>query len=231
MQHRYWDVEVKPDQYSYVNAALSEGYSIFTYDRLGTGASDKPDAYDIVQTTVQVEILRQLTSLARAGKLVRSSKKISGSSASVLGRYTPSKIIHVGHSFGSVATIGLLTQDGAASDGAIITGFLYNDQLAGASVATWGFEFARQNDPVLFGDRPSGYIVQATKSNTQISFLKEGSFEPALLDYAWKIRQPNSVSEFVSIGEVLFKPAPDFKGPILVSCNHISFHLSYETIC
>ncbi|KAK4148416.1 hypothetical protein C8A00DRAFT_39018 [Chaetomidium leptoderma] len=211
---RYWDVEVKPDQYSYVNAALSEGYSIFTYDRLGTGASDKPDAYDIVQTTVQVEILRQLTSLARSGKPVSSSRNTSGGSAKGLDRYTPSKVVHVGHSFGSIATLGLLTADGAASDGAILTGFLYNDQLSGASVATWGFEFARHNDPALFGDRPSGYIVQATKSNTQLSFLKKGSFKPELLDYAWDIRQPNTVTEFLSIRQVLYKPAPDFKGPI-----------------
>jgi pimeloyl-ACP methyl ester carboxylesterase len=213
-EDRYWDAEIKPDQYSYVNAALAEGYSIFTYDRLGTGASAKPDAYDIVQTNVQVEILRQLTSLARSGKLVSSSKKLGGSDR--LKNYKPSKIIHVGHSLGSVITLGLITAYGPESDGVIATGFLHTDKLGGVNVGTWGFEFARENDPVKFKDRGSGYIVQATRSNTQLSFLKKGSFEPELLEYAWKIRQPNTVSEFLSIGTALGQAAPEFKAPLQV---------------
>jgi pimeloyl-ACP methyl ester carboxylesterase len=209
---------VKAKDYSYVEAALTEGYSIFTYDRLGTGKSDKPDAYDIVQTSVQVEILRQLTLLARSGKLVSSSKRTSGSAD--LGHYTPSKIVHVGHSFGSVATASLLTGDGTLSDGVILTGFLYNSQLGGPNtgVASWGFEYAPESDPRRFKDRSSGYIVQATKSNVQLSFLKKGAFEPALLDYAEKIKQPASVSEFLSLGAVLApKPVTTFKGPVQVS--------------
>lgn len=217
---RYWDVEIKSSQYSYVDAALAEGYSIFTYDRIGTGASSKPDAYDVVTSGVQVEVLRQLTALARSGKLVSSSKKVGG--VSTLGNYKPARIVQVGHSLGSAIVIGLLTEDGASSDGAILTGFLYNSQLGGASVGPWGFEFAKENDPKKFGDRGSGYIVQATKSNTQLVFLKKGTFEPALLDYAWQIRQPNSVGEFLSLGTVLGNPAPAFKGPVQVRDGLVS---------
>lgn len=221
---RYWDVEVKSSQYSYVDAALAEGYSIFTYDRIGTGSSSKPDAYDVVTSGVQVEVLRQLTALARSGKLVSSSKKVGG--ASNLGNYKPAKIVQVGHSLGSVIVVGLLTDDGASSDGAILTGFLYNSEMGRASVGPWGFEFAKENDPKKFGDRGSGYIVQATKSNTQLIFLKKGTFEPALLDYAWQIRQPNSVGEFVTLGTVLGNPAPAFKGPVQV-CGWIGLR-EYE---
>ena len=43
---RYWDIDVNPEEYSYLDAAITEGYSILTYDRLGTGQSDIPeDAY------------------------------------------------------------------------------------------------------------------------------------------------------------------------------------------
>ncbi|OIW24652.1 hypothetical protein CONLIGDRAFT_102057 [Coniochaeta ligniaria NRRL 30616] len=209
---RYWDVEIKPEQYSWVDYTLAQGYSIFTYDRLGTGSSDKPDAYDIVQTDDQVEILRQLTLLLRSGKLISSSKKLGG--VNTLDRYTPDKIVHVGHSFGSICTIGLLQINGSISDGAILTGFLPNNQLGGISVGTWGFEFARESDPKRFSDRGSGYIVQKTKYNVLLSFLKKGSFEPALLDYAEQIKQPNSVSEFVSIGAIFGTPAKDFKAPV-----------------
>ncbi|KAB5566255.1 hypothetical protein GE09DRAFT_1106058 [Coniochaeta sp. 2T2.1] len=181
---------INPGAYSWLDYTLNQGYSIFIYDRLGTGSSDKPDAYTIVQTDVQVEILRQLTLLLRTGKLVSSSKKLSGSDK--LDKYTPKKIIHVGHSFGSICTIGLLQVNGSISDGAILTGFLPNNQLSGVSVGTWGFEYARESDPKRFGDRGSGYLVQKTKYNVQLSFLKKGTFESALLDYAESIKQPNS---------------------------------------
>lgn len=170
-----------------------------------------------MQTDVQVEILRQLTLLIRSGNLVSSSKKLGG--VNTLDRYTPNKIVHVGHSFGTVCTIGLLQVNGSISDGAILTGFLPNNQLGGISVASWGFEFAKESDPSRFGNRGSGYIVQKTKYNVLLSFLKKGSFEPALLDYAEQIKQPTSVSEFVSLGAIFGTPAKNFRGPVQV-CHH-----------
>lgn len=82
--------------------------------------------------------------------------------------------------------------DPGLSDGAILTGFLYNVHLNESNVATWGFEFARESDPARFRDRGSGYITQATKSNVMLSFFHKGGFEPALLDHAEKIKQPNA---------------------------------------
>jgi hypothetical protein len=57
---RYWDPKLEPENSSYVEAALKAGYSIFTYDRLGTGHSDHPDAYEVVQSPLELEILHQL---------------------------------------------------------------------------------------------------------------------------------------------------------------------------
>ncbi|KAH6617582.1 Alpha/beta hydrolase family-domain-containing protein [Chaetomium tenue] len=212
---RYWDAEIKPKEYSYVEAALAEGYSIFTYDRLGTGHSSKPNAYDTVQINVQVEILRQLTQLARSGTLVSASKKLSGCTTDArLTKYTPAKIVHIGHSLGSLVSVGLVTNYPTESDGLIATGFLVpNIPLPGLNVATWGFEFARENDPVLFKDRGSGYMVSATKGNVQLNFLRKGSFEPELLDYAWKIRQTVTVSEFQSLTTGFGQEGANFKAP------------------
>ncbi|KAL2140993.1 hypothetical protein VTI28DRAFT_2961 [Corynascus sepedonium] len=226
---RYWDVEVKPDEYSYLEAALTRGYAVFTYDRLGTGGSDKPDAYDVVQASVQVEVLRQLTSLARSGNLVSSGggSKALSSIPPHLANYKPSKIVHVGHSFGSAITLGLIGSvddrdyDDEApplSDGVVATGFLHTTppDLEDVNVAAWGLELAREHDPVRFGDRGSGYVVQSTKSHLQLGYLGEkGAFEEGLLDYAWAVlRQPASVSEFISIGTTFGRGAAGFKGPL-----------------
>ncbi|KAK4246713.1 hypothetical protein C7999DRAFT_41869 [Corynascus novoguineensis] len=227
--NRYWDVEVKPDEYSYLEAALARGYAVFTYDRLGTGGSDKPDAYDVVQTSVQVEVLRQLTSLARSGNLVggsEGSRALNGIPLR-LANYKPSKIVHVGHSLGSAITLGLIgsaddrNHDDEApplSDGVVSTGFLHTTpaDLAGVNVAAWGLELAREHDPVRFGDRGSGYVVQSTKGHLQLRYLGEkGAFEEGLLDYAWAVlRQPASVSEFISVGTAFGRGAAGFKGPL-----------------
>lgn len=38
---RYWASPYKPEDYSFVDYALDKGYSVFFYDRLGTGQSEK----------------------------------------------------------------------------------------------------------------------------------------------------------------------------------------------
>lgn len=217
---RYWDVEINPEEYSYVDSALRHGYSILTYDRLGTGNSTKADAYEVLQASVEIEVLRGLTELSRTGDLVQSSKVVGAScdDTSTLENYTPTKIAHVGHSYGSFMTSGLLSRYGNLSDGAILTGFLINEHLLNeVGPEAFGYEFAAQSDPNRFADRPSGYIVAATESNIQQIFLKKGTFEPELLRYAELIKQPNAVGELVSGNQAFGRPATDFNGPLQVS--------------
>ena len=104
---RYWDAQLK--DHSYVDNALQAGYSILTYDRLGAGQSDHPDAYTGFQALNEVEILRQLTTLARMGTFSSTP---------------PSKIVHVGHSFGSFITSAFVGMYPTLSAGAILTGFV-----------------------------------------------------------------------------------------------------------
>ncbi|KAL2177339.1 uncharacterized protein P884DRAFT_299750 [Thermothelomyces heterothallicus CBS 202.75] len=51
---RYWDVELEPEEYSYVDAAVKKGYSVLTIP-------------------TEIEILAGLTKLARSGRLIISS--------------------------------------------------------------------------------------------------------------------------------------------------------------
>lgn len=211
-------MELKPEEYSYADAAVKKGYSILTYDRLGTGESEKPNAYDIVQIPTEIEILAGLTKLARSGKLISSSKVSSATNGkTIVPDFQPSKIIQVGHSFGSYLIAGMLARYGNLSDGAILTGFLITNLDRMLDVLHYDHEFARQHDPVRFGDYSSGYFVLNTESCLQKLFFRKGAFEPELLTYAEKIKAPEAVGEYASEGTSPLSPALEFRGPIQVS--------------
>jgi hypothetical protein len=78
----YWD---NAAGYSYVDYAAEQGYTTFSYDRLGTGLSDHPDPINTVQTTLHIAIAHELITLLKSGG-------ISG--------LTFSQVIGVGHSYG-----------------------------------------------------------------------------------------------------------------------------------
>jgi pimeloyl-ACP methyl ester carboxylesterase len=218
---RYWDVELKPDEYSYVDAAVKKGYSVLTYDRLGTGRSEKPDAYDMVQVPTEVEILASLTKLARSGKLIRSSKVLSATTGkATVPDFQPSKVVQVGHAFGSYLIAGMLARYGNLADGAILTSFLITKLNRTIDVLHYDHEFARQHDPVRFGEYRSGYFVLNTESCLQKLFFRKGAFEPEMLTYAERIKAPEAVGEYASEGTNPLSPAAEFRGPIQVSLEH-----------
>ncbi|KAL4733972.1 Alpha/beta hydrolase family-domain-containing protein [Aspergillus similis] len=204
---RYWDAELHPDKYSYVDAALNAGYSILTYDRLSVGHSDKPDAYEVVQVPVETEILKELAVLARSGALAEKASSIRVPSFD--------KVVLVGHSYGSGLTIAVLATYPSIADGAVSTGLIPNTQFGVAGQRAFGLEYAPASDPSRFGDRGSGYLVQNTESSLQQIFFKKGFFEPELLKYANGIKETGTAGEFVSFPAALAVPAAGFKGPIL----------------
>ena len=222
---RYWDAAINPSEYSFVDAALAAGYSILTYDRLGTGSSDKPDAYTIVQASLQLEILRSITNMARSGELLKHTA--SNASANALNNSSENtpwdKIIHIGHSFGSVLTTALLATYGNLSDAAVLTGYILNPHFTEMRKTSFGLEYAPLNNESLFGDRSSGYMVDGTLSGFQTIFFHPaqadaatgvGGFDTDVLDYAFSIRQTITTSEFLIPPQLNLGAAPDFKGPL-----------------
>jgi len=154
---RYWDSQYQPENHSYVEASLKAGYSILTYDRLGVGQSDHPDAYTVTQGPLEQEILRQLTLMARNGTLYSFAKKAKPADAAFETLTKPKKVIHIGHSFGSFLTSAFIANYCELSDGAIITGYLYTKFLASAGSTSFEVEYAATGHPPF--DRPSGYVV------------------------------------------------------------------------
>lgn len=193
---RYWDAKL--EGHSYVNAALQAGYSILTYDRLGTGQSDKPDAYTVVQAQFELEILRELTMMSNNG---------------VFG-FNPKKIVHVGHSFGSILTSAFIATYPTLSDGAIITGYVLNEHLGEVGRSSWNVQHASK--------WPSGYVTMQ-KSGIQSTFFG-GDFTPEMLDYGDKIKSPTAVAEIVSGGLLVMASGP-FKGPIHYILPELDFFI------
>lgn len=214
IQSSYWDPELKPEKYSYVDAALDAGYSILIYDRLGTGQSEQPDAYDIVQGPPQIEILNQLIVLARSGKLGAS---LSKSQYLTVPKFN--KVVAVGHSMGSIVTSGLLTRHPNAVDGAVLTGFLLSSKRNEDKQNAHGLEFARTDKDKRFHDYPDGYVVQTTRNDVQQSFFKKGHFESDALAYAESVKDSNTVGELIGFALITGVPAPKFSGPMLVCCD------------
>ncbi|RYP12483.1 hypothetical protein DL765_007282 [Monosporascus sp. GIB2] len=222
---RYWDVQVKPEEHSYVDAAISKGYSILMFDRIGTGQSEIPDAYDDVQAATEVEILTQLTAMARNGTLLSSANRVVPTTDDVpVPELNPTHIVHVGHSFGSVLITGLLIQHGDLSDAALLTGFLPNStHLGDVPVATFEHDFAPDHDPARFGQFPSGYIVLTSENTLQKVYFTKDGLEPELLTYTEKIKQPEAVALYASSGQAFTHPGPVYRGPVQLIAGEFDY--------
>jgi pimeloyl-ACP methyl ester carboxylesterase len=222
---RYWDPELNRESQSYVEAALKAGYSIFTYDRLGTGQSDHPDAYTVVQAPLQLEILRQLTLSARNGTLYNLVSKAKPTNAAFNGLAKPKKVVHVGHSFGSFITSAFISQYSNLTDGAIITGFVLNQYIGKPGQASFSVDYAATASPPF--KRPSGYVVCSDRGIQNIFFggATKTAYTPALFNYGNAIKQPISVGEIASAFTILGVPGPTLAVPVQYMLAEFDFYI------
>ena len=213
---RYWNIREDPSQYSWVENMMDPGYSVLTYDRIGTGESDHPDAYAVVQTPLQSVILMEITKIARAGDLLKYAvNKAPKTNA------TFNKFIHVGHSQGSYITLGFLAGYGNMSDGAVLTGVLPSQLRTGPPFTSLDILYAPEANAELFGDFGLGYVVPPV-GGVQTGFLSIrrnetvglGGFTPALKAYGNAIKQPMAISEIISAAVMGVLPAPEYVGPM-----------------
>jgi pimeloyl-ACP methyl ester carboxylesterase len=208
----YWD----SGNTSYVETALKAGYSIFTYDRLGAGQSDLPDAYEVAQSPLQMEILHQLTLAARNGTLYDLAENAAPPVPEFNALQVPSKVVHVSHSFGSILTSAFIALYSNLTDGAIITGFVVNPHLGQiGSIAADGLYAATAPSPGPY-NRSSGYLVSSKTGIQNVFFGGNVStaFTPEMLDFADSIKQPAPIGEGLSNFQVIGIPGPELTAPI-----------------
>jgi hypothetical protein len=77
---------------------------------------------------------------------------------------------------------------------------------------------ARENNPRRFSQLSTGYLTWGDKYDNQAAFLYQPFFDRAVLDVAEETKAPYALAELLSSTTVSLL-APEFRGPILVSCN------------
>ncbi|KAK6859701.1 hypothetical protein PG995_003337 [Apiospora arundinis] len=203
---RYWiPTTVNTSEYSFAEYAISKGYSIFMYDRLGTGSSSRVSGYSESQTSNHLAILISLTQSIRSGHY-------TGHLSS-----PPSKIVHVGHSFGSILTHSLVVQDPSLSDGIILTGTAYNHTTTDFSGF---FEGARLNiantvSPAKYHGLDTGYLAFADVYGNAATFFNPSYFDPDALWYTQHVAQPLAAIELLP-AKSGSPGATNFTGPVMI---------------
>lgn len=155
----YWDFA---EGYSFIDVAAKAGYPIFSHDRLGVGASDHPDPIQVVQAPLQVAIIHELVSFLRSGKLAGQTFK---------------DIVGVGHSFGSIQSVGVAAKWPKDFDALVLTGFSTSADSLGLTFADFNSAIASQNQPERFGKLPNGYLVVDNAIGNQFAFFYYPNFD------------------------------------------------------
>lgn len=142
---RYWDLSFNNYNYSYVETAVNCGYSTLAIDRLGIGNSSHGDPLNTIQARAEVEALNSITTQLRSGKIEGIDHAFD-------------KVIHVGHSFGSIQSYWLSSLYPDNTDGIVLTGWSANGSFLPTTIGAWNLHVARLNQPLRFGDQPNDAI-------------------------------------------------------------------------
>lgn len=158
----YWDFA---SGYSYVDAAAQEGYATFSYDRLGTGKSQRPDPKQVVQAPLQVDLAHAIIQKLKAGEV---------------GSIRFKKVVGIGHSLGSAVTQSVSSRFPDDFDAIVLTGHSAYQGGAGIGFASAAQQIANTLlDRTEFKDLPNGYFTLGPAPQTlQFAFFYYPKFDP-----------------------------------------------------
>ncbi|KAK2013749.1 alpha/beta-hydrolase [Colletotrichum eremochloae] len=197
----YWDFPANDYNYSYVGPVVDDyGYSTFSWDRLGLGESSHGDPINEIQGFLELAALKALTDKLRAGAIPE------------LG-HTFEKIVHVGHSFGSIHSYALTAMYPGISDGVVLTGFSANASFFANFIL--GGAFIQAGEVPSLSNYPPGYIASSYEGAVQLNFFAPHNFDSEILTAAYKSRQPLTIGELLTVGGEVGSPST-FAKPVLV---------------
>ncbi|KAF2237155.1 hypothetical protein EV356DRAFT_442255 [Viridothelium virens] len=195
----YWDLSYNNYNYSYVETAVDQyDFSTVTWDRLGIGMSSHGDPVSAIQEPLEEAALHALTKMTRNGELPGIDCKFD-------------KVVHVGHSFGSVISYSLTRDYPTASDGLILTGFSGNATFL--AYFALGGNFVLANTIPHLSAYPAGYFAAGDASGVQTNFFAPGDFDPNILELGFQTQQPVTAGEILTIAA---SGVNHFAGPVIV---------------
>lgn len=230
----YWDLSYNGYNYSYIDSALAAGYCTLSYDRLGVGNSSHGEPINEIQSFLEVQALRAITTMLRQGSFPTISHAFGA------------HIVHVGHSFGSAQTYSFANMYPNETSAIILTGFSMNASFVPLFAAGANFQLARTNQPLRFGNitsqglqsylrtspiadyvtginfdnlpvpqnLPDGYLVSNNVEANQFLFYLPGHFDNGLLYVSEETKQAVTIGELLTLGSIPMRNS--FAGPVLV---------------
>ncbi|KAF2088260.1 hypothetical protein K490DRAFT_73212 [Saccharata proteae CBS 121410] len=229
----YWDLPYNAYNYSYINSALSAGYVTLSYDRLGIGNSSHGEPLNEIQSFLEIQALRALTTMLREGNFPNVPK-------------TYPEIVHVGHSFGSAQTYQFASLYPNETQAIVLTGFSMNESFFPVFGGGANFVLASQNAPLRFGNvpvaaleqyielspffdyiqpidleslpasqnLPDGYLIPSDVEANLFLYFYPKNFDNGLLFSNEKTKQPVTLGELLTLGSLA--PKNSYAGPVLV---------------
>ncbi|CCO31749.1 hypothetical protein BN14_05799 [Rhizoctonia solani AG-1 IB] len=206
--HSYWEFGYSKE-YNFIEAANKAGFAVLSYDRLGVGQSDKPDGLNIVQSSTETAILHRQIQQARA-----------------TGKY--SKILGIGHSYGSIQLTGIAAKYPADLDAVILTGYAPSMISVPLAFTAWSQTLAKDQADMAIRSRwsslPGGstamndnsYMGTGSPSSDRFAFFAEGFYDEGAFKLAYDTKQTHTLGEFLTIAEPVSKPASEYTGRVLV---------------
>ena len=208
------------DEYSTVNYASSQGYPTLAIDRIGVGNSTIPDPIVQQQVNLEEAISHELVMMLKAGTAVPGMLHHSYHlTTQNLTRSTPgkafSRIIFVGHSYGSVLGNAQATNHPTDISAFILTGYGVSGIPVAADLPQTVLEPANIYSP-RFATLPLGYLVTSSQLGRR-GYLwgKPGSFDEGIFEMDFNDMDPVGLGELLSI-EGGLKEAPDSEAPVFI---------------
>lgn len=159
MIHRKWDLANNNSSYSHVKCTVDDnGYLTLAINRCSISKSSMADLLNVVQAPSTLSAIYEVTKKLRAGTFPSIPKSFN-------------RVIHIGHSFGSVLTYELVAMYPHISDGIVLIAYSQNGTYLPATSAGVNWQLAHLDLPARFSGFPSGYLTWANVQSNLYGFF------------------------------------------------------------
>jgi pimeloyl-ACP methyl ester carboxylesterase len=203
----YWDFPdptAGSDRYSFVGHAIAAGYATLSLDRIGTGSSSHPLLGTLVDEDANAWTLHQVIAALRAGRVP----------APATGERV-SRVVLVGHSYGSIAAWLLASEFPADANGVILSSATHGlTPLGLLNAATNAWPAALDpglQPPVLLPD----YLTSRPGTRYDL-FYAPASVDPAVVQRDEETKQTVTAGELATLVPALARPV-DIRVPVLLA--------------